>query len=204
MSALFAGIPDWVVPFMILIVSVLALTIILERGWLLLKTITPLSMEDQKALLTLIKNGKFADAEAFCRLKDHPAYEQVLRIIMNRNDNYDLKHLADEEGLKQMAILEKYIPMLGTISTIGPLLGLLGTVTGMIKSFKAFDSTGAKSSAMMVGIDEALITTALGLVVAIPSLIMYNFYVRKINTIAEESNILVLMTLDEINRAKRK
>ena len=71
--------------------------------------------------------------------------------------------------------MEKYLTGLGTIATISPLLGVLGTVTGMIRSFA--EGTGTKGAE--VGISEALITTAMGLAIAIPAYIFYNYLVRK-------------------------
>ncbi|RME89393.1 MAG: MotA/TolQ/ExbB proton channel family protein [Candidatus Hydrogenedentota bacterium] len=196
MSALIAGIPSWFIPVLILLVSIIALTIILERGWFLLRQIQSIEPSDEKKLLEWVKQKDYTSAIAFCRAQNHPAYARVLAVLEAKEQGLDFRNLAEEEGLKQLSILEKYIPTLGTISTIAPLLGLLGTVTGMIKSFRAFEQSASRSSALMGGIDEALITTALGLIVAIPSLIMYNYYVRRINTLTEEGNILVNMVME--------
>jgi len=203
MSAIMAGIPGWVIPIIILAVSIVALTIILERGWLLMHQIDLMEIEDERKLLELIRGKKFNDAEAFCRLQSHPGYKVVLSILQNRDSKISFESLAEEENMRQLIYLEKYLPTLGTISTVSPLLGLLGTVTGMIKSFRSFEQTAAKSSQLMGGIDEALITTALGLVVAIPALIMYNYYIRRVNTYSDETNILVQMVIQELSSKKK-
>lgn len=202
MSSLIAGIPKELIPIIILMVSILGLTIILERAWALLKKTTLLDTEDERQLLTYIKNSRFDDAIAFCRLQTHPAYHVAKTVIESRDLDIDLVSLADEETLRQVSSLEKYLPTLGTISTVAPLLGLLGTVTGMIKSFRAFEENAARSTQMMGGIDEALLTTALGLIVAIPALIMYNYFVRRVNTLSEETGILSQMVLEQLKASK--
>lgn len=201
MSALMAGIPGWFIPIIIILVSILALTIILERGWLLLSRIELLKIDDERKLLDMLREGNYEDAASYCRMQSHPAYKTVLALIENKDGNISLKNIAEEESLRQMAVMEKYLPTLGTISTVAPLLGLLGTVTGMIKSFRSFEQSAARSAQLMGGIDEALITTALGLVVAIPALIMYNYYIRRVNTFGEESEILTQMVLAELSPA---
>lgn len=199
MSAIIQGIPGWLIPSLILFVSVIALTIILERGWTLLRRYSLIDRNEEKELMRFIKAGKFDDAISFCRLRVHPAYAVAAAILEAKDADIDLKAQSEEETMRQVADLEKYLSTLGTISTVAPLLGLLGTVTGMIKSFRAFEQTASRSSELMGGIDEALITTALGLIVAIPALIMYNYFVRRVDTLAQETGILSDMVLDELN-----
>lgn len=198
-----AGIPSWFIPLLILGVSVIALTIILERGWLLMRKIQLLNIDDERELLEFLRNKKYDDALSFCRLQSHPAYKVVLSLIDSRDGQIELKSIAEEETLRQSALMERFLPTLGTISTVAPLLGLLGTVTGMIKSFRSFEESASKSAQLMGGIDEALITTALGLVVAIPALIMYNYYIRRVNTFGEETDILSQMVITELKKKKR-
>ena len=83
--------------------------------------------------------------------------------------------------------LEKYLNALGTIAAITPLLGLLGTVIGMIRVFSEIMLQGTGNAGVLAGgISEALITTASGLSVAIPALMMHRYYVRRIDTIVVE------------------
>ena len=202
MNALMANIPDWFMPTLILLVSILALTVIFERGWLLLRRIQFLDIDDERQLINYIREKKYEEAESFCRMQNHPAYKVILAVLESRGSKINLKSIAEEENLRQTAFLEKYLPTLGTISTIAPLLGLLGTVTGMIKSFRAFEQNVGRSEQLMGGIDEALITTALGLIVAIPALIMYNYYVRRVGTFTEETNVLTDMVIEEFPKKK--
>jgi biopolymer transport protein ExbB len=187
---------------LILIVSIITLTIILERGWLLMHRISLLNIEEEKQLLDFIRKKKFEDAESYCRLQNHPAYKIVLGMLEARSGQLDIRHVAEEVSMKQISLLEKYLPTLGTISTIAPLLGLLGTVTGMIKAFRAYEAAATRSAQLIGGLDEALITTAMGLMVAIPALILYNYYTSRVNTYADESELLIDMVMQELNRKK--
>lgn len=198
MSDIFIGVPDWAIPVLILVVSIFALAIIFERGSFLFRSISLLNTNDEKTLINFLREKKFDDAASFCRLQKHPAYQVALGVIEMRKSQIDLLHLADEEILNQRQILEKYLPTLGTISTVSPLLGLLGTVTGMIKAFKSYAL--AANAQMMTGIDEALITTALGLIVAIPSLALYNFYLKRVNLLLDECDILSRMIVEEVKK----
>lgn len=186
MSEMISIIPAWFIPVTIVLVSIIALTIILERSWVLTAASKKTAKDEEKEFEKLAASNNTEDILGFCAVHRNPWY-QVLSVIIKDN----ITNAADIETEKKnmLTSLEKYLPALGTIATIAPLLGLLGTVTGMIKSFRAFEST--MNTAMMRGIDEALITTALGLIVAIPALIMYNYFVRKVNLLAEETDTKV-------------
>jgi biopolymer transport protein ExbB len=92
-----------------------------------------------------------------------------------------LQNLAEIEIRKQMIPFEHFLTALNIISLISPLLGLLGTVIGMIKSFVFISQGNIEQSLVASGISEALITTAMGLTIAIPTMVCYNFFVRKID-----------------------
>lgn len=158
-----------------------------------------IEVEDEMRLLELIRKKKYEDAESFCRLQNHPAYKVALGIIEARDGHIDLKHVSEEIGLRQITYMEKYLPSLGSISTVAPLLGLLGTVTGMIRAFRAYAETASRSSQLVGGLDEALISTAMGLIVAIPALIFYNYFLGRVTIYISETNLLTDMVLKEIN-----
>jgi biopolymer transport protein ExbB/TolQ len=82
--------------------------------------------------------------------------------------------------------IERFANLTATIGTVSPMLGLFGTVTGMMKSFNALANASRSSNLLAQGIAEALITTALGLIVAIPAIIFYNYLVSKAETYAGE------------------
>ncbi len=106
----------------------------------------------------------------------------------NENDLYESKEkLMKEKALEQIENLERRLSILGIVSYISPMAGLLGTVLGMIKSFKAIALQGAGDPNVVAnGISEALITTAAGLLIAIPAIIAYNTFNRKVDKIMLE------------------
>ena len=165
----------------------------MERLWSLVHRIKPIKRDDQDQLVEYIKKKNFDDAISFCRVQKNPAYKVAASIIEEGSSSknvYDLKNISDGSSLEQLRDLERYLPTLGTISTISPLLGLLGTVTGMIKSFSAFENAASQSRLLFGGIDEAIVTTAFGLVVGIPSLVMYNSFIKRVNFIVNDINLL--------------
>ena len=192
MSHIFLGLPSWIIPMVIIFLSVISLTIILERFWILSNRISSLKPQEQSRLLDYLKTKKFDDAASFCRLKEHPAYKIILVMLDSKDKSKrEAKYIIEQYTLQQIGYLERYISALGNISTVAPLLGLLGTVTGMIKAFKAFEMNIGNNTQLFTGIDEALITTALGLIVAVPSLTMYNYFTRKVGVYIKEINLSV-------------
>ena len=93
------------------------------------------------------------------------------------------KEFMQSQSNKELPKLERFISALSTISTVAPLLGLLGTILGMIQSFAVISVVGSgKPTALAGGIANALLTTAAGLIIAIPSVVFYNYFVNTINS----------------------
>lgn len=136
-----------------------------------------------ESLKALLKRGNTLDAKHFC--EDHPSSLSALTLLAVNNrmmEKESLKELVAGAADLQVPRLERFISPLGTIAAVAPLLGLLGTVTGNIKAF-GFLGEGTIQNYQMLApaIGEALYTTAAGLLVAIPSIIFYNFLVRKVH-----------------------
>lgn len=112
----------------------------------------------------------------------------ALGILNHRNDSVEIAVAAMEDVLiTEVQWLERYLTTLGTIASISPLLGLLGTVLGMIEVFQALNATGARDpSVFSGGIGEALITTAFGLCIAIPALICHRHFQRRVDEFAQQ------------------
>ena len=92
----------------------------------------------------------------------------------------EIKEAIQDAGSSEVPYLERHLRILGTIITVSPLLGLLGTVMGMIKAFNVISVQGVgQPGALAGGIAEALITTAVGLSIAIPSLVLYNYFTHR-------------------------
>ncbi len=166
----------------ILLCSVIAAGIVVERLWTLRrKKVIP------EKLLTGIWNLLNKDAlteQHIAEIENGSPLGRVLAAgLINRHLSHDQIRLSIEEtGRHVVHEMERFLNALGTISTITPLLGLLGTVIGMIRVFTAITVVGVGDPGQLAGgISEALITTAAGLTVAIPSLIFYRYLKRKID-----------------------
>ena len=139
-------------------------------------------------LVELIRQERWGDALALCR-KRPVAAARVLEVALDVRDQGRalIKERLEEVGRREAAEMERYIPVLGTIASIAPLLGLLGTVGGMILTFQVIEATGTRDMASLAGgISQALITTQLGLSVAIPLLLVHSFTQGRANALVAE------------------
>jgi len=180
----------------ILLCSILAAAISVERFWTLQRTrITP------KNLLAQVWSSLKADDMDSQKLRDlrsnSPLGQVLAAGIANAKRSRDIMKEAMQEAAGQVSHdLERYLTSLGIIASISPLIGLLGTVVGMIKVFTALMLQGAGNANVLAGgISQALITTAAGLSVAIPALIFHRFFLRRIEelvvTMEQEAGKLV-------------
>lgn len=136
-----------------------------------------------------LANQDFELARERVRRQGSPVVSEiVVEAIENRHlPEPELKEIIQASGKRAVKRLERYLPTLSTIISIEPLLGLLGTVTGMIKVFNVVSAKGVGQADLLAGgISEALITTATGLSVAIPFLVFYNLYSERAETITLE------------------
>ncbi len=161
----------------ILLCSIVAFAIIAERFWSLQRkrVIPPNLVADVWASF----KDKSFDQEALTRLKKGSALGRVLAagLVNLQHDREIMKESIEETGRHVVHELERFLNTLGTIASISPLLGLLGTVIGMIKVFSTITTAGVGDASLLAGgISEALITTAAGLTVAIPSLMFYRYF----------------------------
>ena len=158
--------------------SIASLAIIFERIWALKRQrVMPENLVDQ--VWQVHQQGKLNDA-ALTTLRENSPLGRILAAgLVNRNHSREvMKESIEEVGRQVVLDLERYLNTLGTISSITPLLGLLGTVIGMIKVFAAITAAGVGDPAVLAGgISEALITTATGLSVAIPSLMAHRYFI---------------------------
>ena len=161
----------------IIICSILSLTIVVERFWTLReKKITPPNLVDQ--IIKLHQKNRITN-EAISKLYNNSLLGRILASgLRNMNAERELmKESIEEEGRQVVLELERFLNTLGTIAAITPLLGLLGTVIGMIKVFAVITSVGVGDPTVLAdGISQALLTTAAGLSVAIPSLMFYRYF----------------------------
>lgn len=164
--------------------SVVALAIIAERAWSLRSTrVVPSGLVAR--LWRQASEGRVSD-EQIRAVRDHSPLGRILAVgLLNRNrDRLVMKEAIEEAGRAVSSELERFLTALGTIAAITPLLGLLGTVIGMISVFTTITDLGVGNPAELAGgISQALITTAAGLSVAIPSLIFYRHFRSKVDAL---------------------
>ena len=161
--------------------SIIAFAIIAERLWTLrIRRVIPSELAAQ--VWEWAKDKKL-DVERMQTLRASSPLGRILAAgLSNRNASREImKEAIEDTGRHVVHELERYINTLGTIAAISPLLGLLGTVIGMIKVFSAITTQGVGNPAALAGgISEALITTAAGMVVAIPTLMAYRYFRGKV------------------------
>lgn len=154
--------------------SIIAAAIVLERLWTLqVKRVIPANLTRQ--VQDWISNDELDPAHLQRLHQSSPLGQMLATGLANRNRPREvIKETIEDVGRHAVHELERYLSALGTIAAISPLMGLLGTVIGMIKVFAAITSSGVGNPGVLAGgISEALITTAAGLSVAIPALIAY-------------------------------
>ena len=182
----------------IILCSVISVAIIIERLWTLKKdNVAPADLViDIEHLLVQhqLTDDRLEELE-------HSSYLGrilVAGLCVSNQTPAEIRRSIEEAGRHVIHELEKYLNALGTIAAITPLLGLLGTVIGMIKVFAAITAVGVGNPQILAGgISEALITTAAGLSVGIPSLMFHRYFKGKINelTVDMEQHALRLLNL---------
>ncbi|WP_372835231.1 MotA/TolQ/ExbB proton channel family protein [Pontibacterium sp.] len=164
--------------------SVIAMAICLERLWTLrASSVAPAGLLGD--LLAAFRKGKL-ETEQLAQIRNNSPLGRIMVAgIKNANHGRDvMKESIEEAASEVIHELERFLSPLGTIAAITPLLGLLGTVIGMIKVFNEIMIQGTGNASVLAGgISEALITTASGLAVAIPALIFHRFFLRRIDSL---------------------
>lgn len=190
--------------WIILLCSLVALTIIFERILTLRKKqVAPSNLRPQ--VLELVMQDKVT-AEKIALIHDHSPLGRVYAAGLSNipHGKEAMREALEENGKQVVHHLARYLNTLGTIASITPLIGLLGTVIGMIKVFTAITANGVGDPTVLSGgISEALITTAAGLSVGIPCLMFYRYFRSRINelTVILEDNALSLMDAVKNNPA---
>ncbi len=165
--------------------SIVAMAIILERFWALRKQrVSPSRLTAE--IWNWHKNGDLT-RDRILKIRDSSPLGRILAAgLLNRAHSREvMKEAVGEVGRQVVSELERYLNTLGTIASITPLLGLLGTVIGMIKVFTVITSAGVGDPGILAGgISEALITTATGLSVAIPSVIFHRYFSGRVDLLA--------------------
>lgn len=183
----------------IALASVIALAAFLERAVALRRgRVVPRSFSVE--LEELLKQKRWADAVTLCRKSDTAVARVVDVAVAARGESRaEIKERVEEVGRRESAELERYTGVLGTVANVAPLLGLLGTVWGMILTFEVIKEQGIGNPASLAGgISQALITTMAGLSVGIPALIAYRWVLSKADDLVLEMEEVALDALEHL------
>jgi biopolymer transport protein ExbB len=185
--------------------AIIAMGIILERFWTLQqKRVIP---EDLTAKVWGWVKKDALDQHQIQTLHQGSPLGQILAAgLINRNREREvMKDSIEDTGRHVVHELERYLDTLGTVAAITPLLGLLGTVIGMIKVFAAITTHGVGNPTVLAGgIAEALITTAAGLTVAIPSLIGYRYYRSRVDALVVNMEKEAIKLVEALHRRQSR
>jgi biopolymer transport protein ExbB len=181
----------------LLFFSVLAATVAIERFIVFSKAKLNVSDFLTKIRKALLVNRNVKEAIKICEQSKGPvASVMKAGLLRYGHTREDIEKTIENAALYELDRLEKRLGVLATTANVAPMLGFLGTVAGMIKSFATLAEQGLTNpAAVAVGISEALITTATGLIIAIPAQLVYNWYTTKITRFVRDietaSNMLV-------------
>jgi biopolymer transport protein ExbB len=177
-----AGWPIWP----LILTSVVGVAIVLERFWSLRKSqIIPEGLMVE--IKTMIKQDNFDDNKIDILKNSSPLGDVLAVAILKRKNSVEvIKSAIDERAGIIVHNLERYLGVLVTIATVAPLLGLFGTIIGMVELFSSFTSSGHDVAVFARGISIALYNTAGGIVVAVPAMIAYRFFRSKIDNYLNE------------------
>ena len=189
----------------LLLCSIIGLAIVLERSFSLRrrKILIP---EIISVIESISSPQDIQLAVSICERNAGPLANIVLTGLRNQDlPLEEIKELTTDQGRQEIRTLERGLPVLETIAGIAPLLGLLGTVIGMIKVFTVISTQGAGQASLLAGgISEALITTATGLVIGILILVAYNYFANRAESYVldiEKYTTNLLQKIRQINKS---
>ncbi len=189
----------------IVLASIIAAAIFLERLWTLQpRRVVPSELTEK--VWKWVEQQQISDKHIFALQQNSPLGKILAAGLANRHrERSVIKESIEDAGRHVVHELDRFIPTLGTIASVSPLLGLLGTVVGMIRTFNALSVAGAGNPmALAGGIAEALITTAAGLTVAIPALLAYKYLRGRVTNLVvqmEKEAIKLVQAIEESGRS---
>jgi biopolymer transport protein ExbB len=185
--------------------SVAALAVSIERFIALRRAKINVNEFLAKVRKALVVNRSIREAIKVCEQYRGPvASIMKAGLLKYGQPKEDIEKTIENAALFEMGRLERFLPVLATTANVAPLLGFLGTVTGMIKSFDALAAAGLSNPGLVaLGIKEALITTATGLIIAIPVQLVYNYFMSRINKFVRDIETATNMLLETFGEMER-
>jgi biopolymer transport protein ExbB len=173
------------VMYPLLFCSFLSLTVVIERGIFWIREKRSRDRRSLDRFMTLVEENNLDGAKEVVQLTNDFVIRVMVCGILHRE--FSLRDALQMRADEEIARMKRYLPILDTMITLSPLLGILGTVIGIIYSFQMLGTLGVEHPRLItVGIAQALITTAFGLIIAIFSLIPYNYFLSKVEKAALE------------------
>ena len=185
----------------IILCAIIVMGVILERCWTLAeKRVIPEDLTSK--VWTWVKRDMLDQSQIQTLHQGSPLGQILAAGLINRDrERTVMKDGVEDTGRHVVHQLERYLDTLGTIAAVSPLLGLLGTVIGMVKVFTAITTHGVGNPTVLAGgIAEALITTAAGLTVAIPALIGYRYFRNKVDGLVVDMEKEAIKLVEALHR----
>lgn len=194
-----AGWPIW----LLIVASVIALALIIERSWMLRQsTVAPRGLVDR--VLDEYRARGLTQELVNKTAQQGPLGRVLAAGLVNvRSTRQVMKESIEESGRAVAHDLERYLTTLGTIAAMSPLMGLFGTVVGMIEIFGSAAPTTGNPGQLAHGISVALYNTAYGLIVAIPSMAFYRHFRRRIDELIVEMETQAIKLVEVANQERR-
>lgn len=172
------------------VISVLTLALIIERLTFFSINEKNLGKDFKKQVVKLVSENKIDEAISLCKEKKSSIASSIEKFLKRADKGLevqDYENIIKEISLEELTPFESKLNCLASIIGIAPMLGLLGTVTGMIRAFVNISKFGSGDAAIVAdGIAEALLTTACGLIIAIPTIVVHNYLNRRLEKAESE------------------
>ena len=180
------------------VMSVIALAVFLDRLIVFARAKVDAEAFVDEVLKLLEEKGR-DEAIKLCAAATHPIGAVCAEALRNAGDRVAMEKAVHNATQRELNKLETLVPLLATVASTAPFVGLLGTVVGIIRAFHDISAAmGGGPEVVAAGISEALVATAVGLFVAIPSTMVYNYFVHRIQRIARETDVAVFRVVDKL------
>ena len=190
--------------WVLVIISIGAFAVVLERIVFFARNEKNIGDTFKDEILSLVANKKIDEAIDLCDTKKSCVASAVKKFLQKAPkgiDVQDYEFILKEITIKETSPYESRLNLLASVISISPMLGLLGTVTGMIRAFTNISKYGAGDAAIVAdGIAEALLTTAAGLMIAIPVIVVYNYLNRRLEKMENEIDDVVTNIINIFRR----
>jgi biopolymer transport protein ExbB len=185
---------EWVL-WLLVVLSVISVYVMLER-WIFFRSVSGGDTKLRRRLMTTLADGELEEAARIVRDANGTGGRMVAEMLaVNGRGRSSLDAAMNAVRAEEKIRLEQHLSYLGTLGANAPFIGLFGTVLGIIQAFNDLAETGLRpggeqSTAVMAGISEALVATAVGLLVAIPAVVAYNVFQRRVKRMLAEGEAI--------------